>query len=440
MRTRFAERPAAQQRGRGFMIALGLLGLGMTVAFTVIGFNAPNSIPGRGYYSLEAEFADADNIAPHAQVRLGGKIVGQVLDPRVEDGKAIVDLQLDPKYEPLLSDSVVEVRPRSAVGVRYVDIVRSETGRPLREGDRIPVSNTRATRPLDEVLGTFDPQTRVRTQQVLRELGRGVSARGQDLNDTVAQAPDVLRRTSSVVGTLADRRGATANLVRGSAVAATSADPVRSDIRAGFAPEAAALRPFSDRGDAVRSTLDEAPPALATLRSRLPQVDRFVGELEGLARRARPVLEAGPGAFRQTSALLSEARPGLVDADTTLRRANAAVLPTIRLLDAVRPVLPQLEATLDNSAPLITRLGRYGCDVIAWGRRWTEALTYGNALGGHLRFNVITPSPESVTGLEGGLGPVGAIGLNRSPYPRPCQSQTETATGSGGTVNGDPEE
>ncbi len=438
MRTRFAERPAAQQRGRGFMIALGLLGIGMTLVFVAIGYNAPNSIPGRGYYNLEAEFADADNIAPHAQVRLGGKIVGQVLKPRVENGKAIVDLQIDPKYKPLKSDTKVEVRPRSAVGVRYIDIVQSATGTPLQEGDRIPASNTTATRALDEVLGTFDPETRVKTQQFLREFGTGFIARGEDLNDTIGAAPEFLDSTDSVLGAVANRTDAAGNLVRGGAIAATSADPVKEEIRAGFAPEAQALRPFSDSGDELKSTLDKAPPALNTLTTRLPTVNRFVTELEGFANRVRPVLDAGPGAFRQTSALLREARPGLRDADTTLRRANAAVVPTLQFLDTTRPVLPQLENTLNNAKPIVERLGAYGCDFINWGRRWSDMLAFGNAAGGVLRFNVVTPGPDSVVGLGDALAPTSTIGVNRSLYPKPCTSGTEVVQGGGGRVNTDP--
>lgn len=439
MRTRrFAERPAAQQRGRGFMIALGLLGLGMTVAFTAIGFNAPNSIPGRGYYNLEAEFADADNIAPHAQVRLGGKIVGQVLNPRVEDGKAIVDLQIDPKYKPLKADSIVEVRPRSAVGVRYVDIRSGPDGAPLEEGARIPAAQTRATRALDEVLGTFDPETRVRTQQFLRELGTGLAGRGEDLNEALGAAPQTLRRTDDVVGAVAGRTDAAGNLVRGAAVAATSADPVREEIRLGFAPGAKALRPFSDRGGALQEALDEAPPTLATVSGRLPTVSRFVSELEGLARNARPALRAGPRAFTQASALLREARPGLVDADTTLRRANDAVIPTLVLLDTVKPVLPQLEGTLDNAKPVVERLGAYGCDVLQWGRRWTDALAFGNSQGGYLRFNLMTPTPEAVTGLQGALNDVGALTFNRSSYPAPCVAGSETPVASGSDINRTP--
>lgn len=440
MRTRFAERPAAQQRGRGFMIALGLLGIGMTLVFVAIGYNAPNSIPGRGYYNLEAEFSDADNIAPHAQVRLGGKIVGQVLDPRVENGKAIVDLQIDPKYKPLKSDSIVEVRPRSAVGVRYVDIVQSATGRPLQEGDRIPLKNTRATRALDEVLGTFDPETRLMTQQFLQEFGNGTTGRGEDLNETLGEAPDFLRSTDSVLGAIADRTDAAGNLVRGGATAADAADPVRETIRQGFAPGAKALRPFSDRGSELQRTLDNAPPAFSTLTARLPTVNRFVTELEGFANRVRPVLDEGPRAFRQTSALLREARPGLRDANTTLRRANAAVVPTLQFLDTTRPVLPQLTATLDNAKPIVERLGAYGCDFINWGRRWTDMLAYGNADGGVLRFNLVLPGPDSVVGLGTAVpDAIASAGVNTSAYPPPCTSGTEKVTPiSGGVVNAEP--
>ena len=425
MRTRFAERPAAQQRGRGFMIGLGLFGIGFAVLLAAVGYNAPNSIPGRGYYNLTAEFSDADNIAPHGQVRLGGKIVGQVLDPRIEDGKALVDLQIDPKYRPLKSDSKIEVRPRSAVGVRYIDITAGQNGTPLEEGARIPMKQSSATRPLDELLSTFDPETRVRTQEFLRNFGKGFAGRGEDLNETIGKAPDMLAGTDAVLGTIADREGAAGNFIRGAATIATAADPVRNQIAQGFAPEAKALRPFTEEGDAVRSTLDKAPPALTTLSSRLPAVNGFVRELEGFADKSGPVFDAGPGAFRQTSALLREARPGLRDANATLEKANAAVNPVLTLLASIKPVLPQLTSTLDNSKPLVERLGAYGCDFIKWGERWSNMTGFGNASGGVLRFNVIIPGPDSAVGIGEAADALKTAGVNKSAYPAPCTSGTE---------------
>ena len=88
-----------------------------------IGFKAPDAIPGRAYFTVRAQFKDADNVSKHSQVRIAGRIVGQVLDPHVEHELAVVKLQMDPTVKPLRSDTRVVVRPRSAVGVRYIDVV-----------------------------------------------------------------------------------------------------------------------------------------------------------------------------------------------------------------------------------------------------------------------------------------------------------------------------
>ena len=197
------------------MIGLGLFGLSAGLVLIGIGFNAPNSIPGRSYYTVQAEFANADNISNHGQVRLGGRIVGQVLNPRVEDGKAVLDLQIDPAYGPLPVDTTAEVRPRSAVGVRFVDLVAGRSSETIPSDGRIPASQTASTTTLDEVLGTFDPETQKRTQKFLTGLGTGLAGRGEDLNDTIAEAPETLRGVESVVGAIADRPGATRKLIRG---------------------------------------------------------------------------------------------------------------------------------------------------------------------------------------------------------------------------------
>lgn len=403
------------------MVGLGLFGLVMGIILIAIGFNAPNSIPGRGYYNVEAEFANADNISNHGQVRLGGRIVGQVLNPRVEDGKAIIDLQIDPEYGPLPADTKAEVRPRSAVGVRYVDLTAGSSARTIEDGGRIPASQTASTTTLDEVLGTFDSETQRLTQRFLRGFGTGFAGRGEDISDTLGEGPEALRGVENVLGAVADREGATRNLIRGGATAASAADPVRDAIRDGFDPEAKALRPFSDRGDSLRGALEAAPSSLTTLSGRLPSVTALAGELEGLGREARPLLASSPGAFSQTSALLREARPGLRDANTTLRTAQRAVDPTLALLRTVKPLLPQVDSTVANATPIAERLGAHGCDIIAWGRSWQEIFGYGNSRDSYLRFNVISPGTESVLGLGEALDVLPVVD---APYPGPCEGRS----------------
>jgi virulence factor Mce-like protein len=421
MRARLRERPAAAQRGWIFMAAVGSVGVLAIVALTYIGFKAPDAIPGRAYYTVNARFTHADNLTGHYQVRMGGKLVGQVLNPHVEHGQAVVDLQLEPSVRPLLSDTTLTVRPRSAVGVRYVDIEPGRSGAPLPEGGTIPAAQTHATVQLDEVLSTFDPATQRRAQQTLRELGAGFAGRGDDLNETAGAAPDALRGVDAVLGAVAARPGAVRGLIRGGGTLAAAADPVREAIAQGFAPEAAALRPFTRERDAVQATLAKAPGAVSGVTRSLPQIDPLVDQLRGLAREARPGLAAAPAALGQTRALLREARPGLRAADGTLRAAGRAVAPTLGLLSVVRPVLPDLESTLASATPIVSTLGAYGCDIVRFGDQWGSMMDFGNQDGGVLRFDA-QAGPESLYGSRTKV--FGHRPAN--PDPAPCEAGHET--------------
>ena len=221
-----SRRAVARKPSRFRLIGLGLSGIAVLVGLLIFGVKSPNGIPGRSYYEIDVAFNDADNISIHSQVRMGGRLVGQVLRPRIEDGEAVVTLQLTPDIAPLSSDTVVKVRPRSAIGVRFIEILPGTRGTPLRGGGRIPAEQTRSTRPLDEVLSTFDAPTRKHAQVLLRQLGDSVAGRGAGLNDTVAAGEPFLSGLSAVTGTL-DRllgpRGA------GPRSAAPRTDPGRSD-------------------------------------------------------------------------------------------------------------------------------------------------------------------------------------------------------------------
>ncbi|XAY04060.1 hypothetical protein DSM112329_00886 [Paraconexibacter sp. AEG42_29] len=420
------------------MALVGSVGVLGVLVLVYVGFKAPDKIPGRSYYNLKAEFKNADNLTGHYQVRNGGKLVGQVLKPRIENGVAVVDLQLDPTEKGLKSDTRLEVRPRSAVGVRYLDIKPGKNGTPLQEGDTIPFTQTGSTVQLDTVLGTFDTETRANAQKFLRELGTGFAGRGEDLNEAIGGASKMLRLASGAqpgtgaadslsstagwLSAIADRKGSIRSLISGSDTIAGTSDPVREQIAAGFKPQAKALEPFAQERGAIHSTLEKAPGTFTTASSRLPAVDGMVEQLRGFARDIRPGLRAAPASFTQTSALLTESRPGLRDARATLRLADRAVDPTLGLLDTVKPVLPQIDQTLANTTPIVSRLGDFGCDIVQFGTRWGSMLKYGNQGGSYLRFN-LNAGPESIYGWSARQGGTSAK-FNFSPGPN-CQAYNE---------------
>jgi virulence factor Mce-like protein len=427
-------RPVGQQRGRAFMASVGILGILLAGVTFYIGYEAANSVPGRGYYNIKAEFEDANNLANHYEVRMGGVRAGQILKPRVENGKAVVDLRLDDKFKPLPVDSQLQVRLRSAVGVRYLEIIPGKSSQMLEENDTIASSQVLESVALDEVLGTFDGETRGRTQALLRELGNSFDGRGPDLNDAIGATPDLLENLSGVSKAITSRPGEQmSRFIRNGSRVADAFDKAKDDIVAGFDPQERALRSFTEARDGVQGTLSEGAPTLGALRSDLPNVSRLLREVGGLASEARPAFAVAPASLRETTKLLRGAEQPLDDLEDTLDLADRAVSPVLDLLGKVRPVLPTLDTTLEALFPQLTNLGPRACEISNAAIGWAHYLGIGSNETNFIRFHLLAVRPEQTVGQGKGSDELNNLYdqfVNVDPYYGPCTNQgTEGATG-----------
>jgi len=431
----FGARPVGKQRGRGFMAAVGAVGLLLAAITFYVGYQAAYSVPGRGYYNLKAEFKDANNLANHYEVRLGGVRAGQILDPRVENGKAVVDLRLEDQFKPLPVDSKLQVRLRSAVGVRYLEIIPGRSATVLKEGDTIPTTQVVDSVALDEVLGTFDNDTRASTSKLLRELGNGVGGRGTDLGEAVRDTPKMLTGLKGVSTALTARPGRQmSGFIRNGAQAAAAFDDARNDIVAGFKPQAQSLRAFTEAKEGVQGTLTEGAPTLASLRSTLPNVNRLVSEVGTLASRSRPAFDAAPAALRETTGLLDTAGKPLDDLKDTLQLADDAVNPVLDVLGKVKPVLPTIDTFMGALYPQLENLGPRACEISNATIGWSHYLGIGSNETNFIRFHFLAARPEQTAGQTGKgsdeLNNLYDKFVNSDPYYGPCTNQgSEGATG-----------
>lgn len=428
-------RAVGAQRGRGFMAAVGCAGLLLAGVTFYIGYEAAYSVPGRGYYDLQAEFVDANNLANHYEIRMGGVRAGQVLHPRVENGKALVDLRLEDQFKPLPVDSKLQVRLRSAVGVRYLEIIPGKSKQMLADGERIKADRTVPSVALDEVLGTFDKDTRARTQTLLRELGNGVNDRGIDINDAIRDAPGFLDDVASVSKTITDRPGRVmSGFIRNGNNAAGAFDDARQDIVDGFEPEQQALEIFTEARDSVGRTLDTAGPSLASLSRTLPTVDGLLRETAALARESRPTFRLAPASLKATTKVLDEADQPLDDLKDTLDLADSAVDPVLDVLGKLKPVLPTVESTVDHLKPQLAEMAPKACELQNVVRSWAQYLTIGNRETNFIRFHLLALRPEQTAGQQGKVLPEldnlwdSLVGKNQ--YYGPCTNDnSEGATG-----------
>ena len=414
-------RAASRRRGRASTLAIGAAAIVVLAIASVIGYRAADTVPGREYYNLQAEFTEADNLSNHYEVRIGGLRAGQVLNPRVKDGKAVVDIRLDKKYQPLRSDSTVQVRLRSAIGVRYLEITPGRDGEPLPEGGLLRATNQEDNVAVDQALGTLDPTTRDKARTFLNALGEGADDNGPDLNLALRRFAPFLRDVQTLAEPLNDQAGITARFLRNTNATVGAFDGIRQTLAQSFTSIERGLRPFADDADRIGETLDEAAPTLTQVQRQLPEVDRLVAAVDGFAVDGRPALRQAPAALRETTRLMRASRPALRQAERPLDLLKAATDPTVNALQTLQPQLGRVDTAFNATRPILRELGAHACAIPGAFSAWGEWVKYGTAHGTYIRFTV---TENVFDALTGGTDPGKVNGYQRFgrsiPYPGPC--------------------
>ena len=126
-----------------------------------------------------------------------------------EDGSTYVQvtMKLDKEIEPIPADSTLLVRPRSAIGLKYIELTPGEGRAGLQPGATIPV---RQARPevveLDDLFNMFDAKARRGSQNSLDGYGGGLAGRGRDINVAIEQFVPLLENLEPVARNLSDPR------------------------------------------------------------------------------------------------------------------------------------------------------------------------------------------------------------------------------------------
>ncbi len=153
-----------------------------------LAYNANNGLPFVSTYDLKAQVPNAQALVKGNEVRIGGARVGvvkSVVPVQRADGQvaAELSLSLDKIAEPIPVDSKMIIRPRSPLGLKYLQIVPGSSSQGFEAGETIPVS---AARPeavdIDEFFDTFDEKTRYAIRRNEAGFGNALAGRGPQLN------------------------------------------------------------------------------------------------------------------------------------------------------------------------------------------------------------------------------------------------------------------
>ncbi|HWF53883.1 MAG TPA: MlaD family protein [Solirubrobacteraceae bacterium] len=399
------------------IVGPALLIAAIAVAVTVIVIVGSGS----GQYVVRAEFADADGLTTDFSVREDGVVVGNVAGVSVtKRDTAMVTMDLDRAAAPIGAGASASIHPSNLLGEKYVQLAPGDRVAPLASNALIPMARTTVSPELDQVLDTFNANTRDATAAFLAEEGDALLGRGSDLAATLQELPGSLDATRQFVAGLAHDNGALGTLI-------DQSDAILADAT----PRRLALGHLVNRADGLFTTLAGSQ---AALRGTIAQAPSTIGQLRtslyALQNAAAPLGPAAAGLRATAPSLTRTLRqlPGLADAaDPTLRTLSATAPTFVKLGQEGTPLVsalaPAATKLADFSAalqPFSTLLQGQFAPILNVIDGWARAISDRDGVGHIYRIEVLLPT-SAITGALGAAGDT----------PKPT-----TASASGGTQSG----
>jgi virulence factor Mce-like protein len=290
-------------------ILVGAITVLVVIVAVFLAYNANNGLPFVSTYNLKARVPNADALVKGNEVRIGGVRVGvvkKVVPVQLGDGKvaAELSLSLDKNAEPLPVDSTITVRPKSALGLKFLQVTPGDSDEGFKAGETIPVSSAKPEPvDIDEFFAMFDKPTRDAIRQNLSGFGNALAGRGPQLNEAFGALRRAAESGQPILRKIVEPSSDFAGFWRGlealSATVAPVAETQATMFRAldtTFAAFARVSRPY------IQETIEKSPPTLDEVNADLPAVRPFLEDSARFFTALRP----GVRALAKTSPVIAE--------------------------------------------------------------------------------------------------------------------------------------
>jgi virulence factor Mce-like protein len=371
----------------------------IVIVSVFLAYNANKGLPFVPTYNVRAELPSGANLVEGNEVRVGGFRVGIVdkinskfvkVNGRMES-IAVVDLKLDKQVEPLAKDTKVLVRPRSALGLKYIEISPGHSKDSYAAGATIPLKNAGTPVEFDDLLNTFDEPTRQYEQDALSGYGDAFAGRGSDLNRAIESFAPFFDHLTPVMQNLGDPSTELDQFFR--QIGRTSAEvrPVSALQAQGFTLMADTFDAIAADPEALRQTIERNPATLDAGIESLPVQRSFIDQTTILSEKLKPTARLLPTALPTFNDALRVGTPVLRDTPALNRETGRTfdALDDLARNPSTLLALRQLNTTTTVAAPLLQYVAPY-----------QTVCSYGNyffgGLGGHISEGTSTGAAERV--------------------------------------------
>src|SRR4051812_44592872 len=344
---------AARLLGMAFF-ALSCFGL---LTFLWVSFGG--SIPLKANkYELRVNFPEATTLAEQADVRIAGVTVGKMTKKDLDRGgnRTRSVLSINRRYAPLPRDTRAILRQKTLLGETFVELSPGhKSAGYLPDHAILPDAQVEPTVELDEILRTFDPQTKAAFQNWVRSSALQIKGTApQDFNDALGNLAGFAQDGADVFHVLDDQHVEVRQLIKNTGVVFAALNERKGQLRDLIVNSQRTFSATAAEQDALATTFAIFPTFLDESRLTAARLERFSVNTRPLVDELKPVADnLGP-----TVRDLSSLSPDLVTLFTHLKPVIAAAPRTLpqasRFLKGARPVLEALHPFLQELNPIVS--------------------------------------------------------------------------------------
>ncbi len=415
-------------------VIVGAVTVLVVIVAVFLAYNANNGLPFVSTYNLKARVPNANALVKGNEVRIGGARVGvvkSVVPVQLAGGKvaAELSLSLDKNVEPLPDDSTMIIRPKSPLGLKYLQVVPGNSKRGFAAGETIPITSAHPEPvDIDQFFDMFDEKTRKSIQRGLAGFGNAFAGRGPQINNAFAVLRPLLENSEPTLANIVRPSTGFGEFWRALEALSATVAPVAEQqasmfaaLDRTFAAFARVSRPY------IQETISKGPETLDTVTADLPALRPFLHD----SARFFTALKPGADALAETSPTIAAALRAGIPSLNESPKLNAQLPPTADALLAFQNSpgvfngLDLFIETNDLLKPAITFLApaQTTCNYLTLAfRNLANSSGEDNGLGGW--FNAIAFQPPEGPNSEGGPASAPANGgpdrlnhLHSNPYP-----------------------
>lgn len=386
----------------------------------------PSFVFGKSYYTVKAQFSTAAAVTggQGQEVAIAGVQVGQVGGVSLQDGRAVVTMNIYKQYAPIYRNATVLLRPRTPLKDMYLELdPGSRAAGAIPDGGTLSAANTEPDIDLSQILSSLDADTR---NYLLLLLAGGAGALQDpgssgaapspaavaDLRGTLKRFEPLDRDTRTFASLLATRQRTLSSAIHNLNLVVGSLGSVEGQLASLISSSDTNFSAIASEDTRLESALSLFPGTLQQTTQTLGKVRTFssvsattLQQLLPFANNLAPALEASRPLFRDTTPVIAH----------QLRPFSIAVKPLARTLAPAGLSLSHAVPALSRSIGVLNALfntlayqPRGGQSYLFWGS-WlahiVDSLSAGQDANGPVIQGIFMGTCAELNFFEGQLQP-----------------------------------